>query len=463
MKPVRGVMPHSLECEASILGGIIIRNEVLALLPTLEIDDFYHPTHRVVFEAIRNLEHAGQPIDVVTLESEIERTGKLDAVGGIAFLGELALRVPTVENVEAYAKIVTEHRVSRETIMMLGEMVDSALSGNLAGEQLVHEVGSRLMTIRTGNDVPIVSMGDLIKLESSRVMADLDAKARGERVYAGVPTGFNAIDERCGGNPIGVSTLYVARPATGKTTFAMAMCRAAKEIADMDSLLASYEDSGQSFGQRGLAQETGVPTERIRARKLMDRSEIAVIMGAAGNAPRKRSESFMDCAGMPVDQLIRRVRRENLRRKSGGKKPLRQLVVDYIQKMPLPDWARTKDEGLGYVSMMLSTFASQEQMAVVIMSQLNRESEKRDDHRPRLSDIRDSGSLEQDGKMIYGIYHPHSYEPDKYPASQVYLLVLKNAQGESHGEIELYWQRETHAIYNSALDYQTARAMRGGR
>lgn len=453
------VLPHNVDVEGSILGGIIVRNEVLSLLATLEIDDFYDLKHKVVFEAIRNLEAAKTPIDVITLEAEIEKAGKLDAVGGVAFLGELALRVPTPDNVEAYAKIVTQHRISRDVIFLLGEMVERALSGEIEGESLVQEVTSRLLRVRTGDDVQVTTIGDLIRAEAKRTVADLEAKDRGEKVWTGVPTGFMAIDERVGGNPIGVSSLYIARPAQGKTTFAMAMCKAAKEIADVDSLLASYEDSGVYFGQRGLAQETGISTERIRARKITARAEASALIVAMGK--RGRDELFMPCAGMPVEQLLRRVRRENLRRKHEGRKLIRQLVVDYIQKMPMPQWTRSRDEGIGYISMQLSTFAAQEDMAVVVMCQLNREIEKRDDHRPRISDIRESGALEQDGKFICGIYYPHTYDAQA-STSLVQLLILKNAQGEAQGDVDLFWDRPTHSLYNSPLDHQVARSRRGG-
>lgn len=457
----RRVLPHNISAEASILGGIIIRNEVLALLPNLEVDDFYDMKHKIVFGAIRALEAAQTPIDVVTLEREIERQGKLEAIGGIAFLGELALKVPTAENVEFYTNIVVDCRLRRDLGIRLSEIIEAIYQDEETGEQLIHDTSSMLMRLRTGKDVQITTIGELAMDEYRRATIDIDARARGERVYAGVPTGFVALDERCGGHPIGVMTLYIARPATGKTTFAMSVCKSAKEIADMDSLLCSYEDRGQSFGQRALGQETGIATERIRARKLT-REDMADFNEGAHRAAR-RTEGFMDCAGLTVEQLVRRVRRENLRRQMAGQKPLRQIVVDYIQKMPLPEWARTRDEGVGHISRVLSTFAATDDLAVVAMSQLNREAEKRDDHRPRMSDIRDSGSLEQDGKLILGIYYPYQYEPKDHRQSDVYLLVLKNAQGEALSEIPLYWERATHAIYNSAIDYQHARASRRWR
>ena len=456
------VLPHNLDAEASILGGVLLRNEVLALLPSIEVDDFYDMRHKVVWQAMRNLQAKSMPIDVVTLEVEIESVGKLEAVGGVAFLGELALRVPTADNVETYAAIVTDKRIRRDTMLTLNQLFEEGYkehSDIQSGEDYINMVTSALMLIRTGGDVPIKSIGELATEEAQRVIKDMEAKARGERVFSGVPTGFMAVDERIGGNPIGIMVMFIARPGTGKTTFAMAMAMASKQIADMDSLICSYEDAGESFGQRGLAQETGIGTERLRARKLNTSDDLSALMHGMSRM-KNRSEQLLFCAGMEVEQLVRRIRREQIRRQMVGLKPFRQIVVDYIQKMPIPKWARNRDEGIGYISRVLSTFAATDKLAVVVMSQLNRESEKRDDHRPRLSDIRDSGSLEQDGKVIYGIYYPRQFDPKADP-DEVSLIVLKNAQGEAMGEITLHWDRATHAIYNSRLDYQHARAMRG--
>lgn len=455
----RRVLPRRLTAEASILGGILLRPEVLALLASLETDDFYDMRHKIVFEAIRTLEAASKPIDVAMVETEIERAGKLEAIGGVAFLGELALRVPTPENVEAYAAEVINARVLRDVALRLSEIIEEIYLDDSTGDEILHLTTKALMDIRTGKEDPIVTMGSLAAEELRRVSADVDARARGELVYAGVPTGIVAIDDRCGGNPIGVMTLVIARPATFKTSVAMAFARASKRIADMDSLLCSYEDRGHSFGQRALAQESGYATERIRARKIEPEVFSDFQRGAA--RALRRDESFLDCNGMTVEQLVRRVRRENVRRQTMGKPRLKQILVDYIQRMPTPEWARTRDEGVAHISRVLSTFAATDDLAVVAFCQLNREVEKRDDHRPRLSDIRDSGSLEQDGKMIYGIYYPCKYDPKNHDESELYLIVLKNAQGAANGEIRLFLDPATHSIHNTALDYQQVRAMRG--
>lgn len=464
-KPLRDLerkhLPHALESEASILGGVIIANDALAVLPDLEAEDFYDNRHKVVFTAMRNLEAISRPIDVVTLENEIEKMGKLDAVGGVAFLGELTLRVPTVDNVESYGAIIREHRVTRDVMVTLANMLDEARTGESEGEQLVHDVTTAMMMIGSRRDEPILTVAELISREAQSLMKDMESRAKGEYAYAGIPTGIDRIDQVVGGNPIGIPTVVAARPATGKTTVAMMMARASSVKGGEDSLVASYEDAGQSFGQRGLAQETGLSTELIRARRLSGDDMVELMAGWA--ASHARTEMLLSASGMGVEALVRRVRRENIRRRSQGKKRIGQVLVDYIQKMPHPSHVRSREEGIAYISSALATMAVKEQCALVEFCQLNRDVEKREDHEPRLSDMRESGAIENDGKFIMGLYRPYNYEPNKWPAHLLKVFVLKNHQGDSNVAIDMYWDLKSHALYNTEVEYQQARAARVSR
>lgn len=460
--PGNGHLPHSPEAEAGVLGGVLIRNDVLALIDTLEVTDFYDHKNKVVFQAIRNLEAAGMPIDVVTLENEIAKSGKLEAIGGVAYLGELSLRVPTVANVEAYAAIVRDKRITREVMLMVGDVMAEAKDGEIEGEQIVHDMTVGLLSVATGGDRPIFTMAELVAEEAARVRADVEAKLAGQTVHVGVPTGIAVLDERCGGAPRGVLTMVIARPACGKTTVAMHLAKSSK-IAGAESLVATYEDGKESFGQRGLGQESGLATESLRARRISG-AELETVDAAVLSA-RARSECLLPAAGMSAEQLVRRVRRENLVRRHRGQAPFGQLIVDYLQNMPQPEHARTRDEGLSHIITVLSGFAQEEKIPVVMMCQLNREIEKRDDKRPRISDIRDCGAAEQAGKLILGLYRPWLYEPAKkdaagrllYTPNDLRVLVLKNNQGEAMGDISLWWDLKTHSIHNTEMDVAASR------
>lgn len=448
-------LPHDGNAEQSVIGGVLLSNETLAYLADLEVEDFYDHRCKVVFAAMRNLEAAHRPIDTVTLESEVGKMGKLEAIGGPAFLGECSLRVPTVANVEEYARIVRTHRITRQVMVLLSDMLDEAFHGESDGEQLVHDVTTAVLSIGTGGERPIQTMAELIAQEAERVRGDVEARAAGKHVVSGVATGITALDDRVGGHPIGIPTLYIARPAAGKTTIAMHVAEASWRLSRVESLLASYEDRGQSFGQRGLARHSGIGTDLLRARRLGVDDLVTIAAGSA--AASARSESFLAASGMTAEALVRRVRRENLRRRHAGKQPIGQLLVDYVQKMPQPDHIQSRNDGLTHISNVLSTAAVDENMALVLFAQLNREVEKRDDHRPRLSDIRESGSLENDGKLILGLYRPWTYEPNKHPKHELHLIGLKNHNGPPDFDIELWWDLERHAIYNTQVEFGAAR------
>lgn len=464
--PSKRQLPHHAEAEASVLGGIILANDSLTVVPDLEVEAFYDNRHKVVFQAIRNLEAKQAPIDIVTLENEIAKTGKLDAIGGVGFIGELTLRVPTVDNVEHYGKLVQEKHTTRSVMLALSQLLDEAYLGETEGEQLVHDVTTAMMMIGSNRDEPIVMMAELIAREAVNVERDMQRRAAGELVFAGVPTGVDRIDTMVGGNPIGIPSVYAARPGTAKTTLAMMFSQMSSVLTPPDarargegeSLLVSYEDRGQSFGQRGLAKESGLSTELLRARKLTADDMVSLAAGWA--ASHTRTELFLSASGMSVEALRRRVRRENVRRQSKGLAKIAQVIVDYLQKMPQPEYSKSRDEGIGRISEQLSAMAVLEECALVLMCQLNREVEKRDDHEPRLSDMRESGAIENDGKFIVGIHYPHRYDPRKHPEYELHLLILKNHNGAPGIDITMYWDVKSHAIYNTELEYQQARQSR---
>src|SRR5262245_3648545 len=169
----RRVLPHNLDAEASILGGVILRNDVLQQLDTLEVDDFYDHRHKVVFQAIRNLEASARPIDVVTLENEIEKAGKLDAIGGIAYLGELALRVPTADNVIAYAKIVTEKHQARKLMLTAGDILEKGYEDGIEVRDYLDEAEAKIFDVTQSRDK---SGPELLKGLVKKVFSSLDER-----------------------------------------------------------------------------------------------------------------------------------------------------------------------------------------------------------------------------------------------------------------------------------------------
>src|SRR5882724_12535295 len=224
----RRVLPHNVDAEASILGGIILRNEVLTHLDTIEVEDFYDNRHKVVFQAIRNLEATARPIDVVTLENEIDKAGKLDAIGGIAFLGELTLRVPTADNVLAYAEIVTDKHQARKLMLAAGEISEKGYEDGLEVRDYLDDAEAKIFEVTQRRDK---SGPEPLKGLVKKVFSSLDERFKAEGGITGVPTGFADLDMRTAGLQPTELIILAARPAMGKTSFAMSLAQNAATAA----------------------------------------------------------------------------------------------------------------------------------------------------------------------------------------------------------------------------------------
>ena len=434
------VLPHDLAAELSVLGGILLRPSTLALLVTVEVDDFYAPAHRAIFGAMRNLESSYKPIDAVTIGDALASAGQ-DVIQGV--VGEAALCVPTVENILHYVEILKRHRATRDLMLAASDFVERCYGG-ASGSDAIDELSGTIGRITAGRGEDRGrALGDLIRDEFRAIEQEADDLANGKKVTVGIPSGIASLDRFTGGIPFGIPTLIIARPGQGKTTMAMRIAWAASEYADDTPLVYSYEDGRQSFAQRALAQTTGVATQTIRSRQFLqgDLSKIA----ARQKQCFSRREVIVQAAGMGVEELCRDVRARRMR--NPGKH--RTVLVDYVQRIPLPrmQGATTADR-IAEVSNRLTDMAAIEGVAFVLCSQLNRDIEKRgaDDSRPKLSDIRGSGALEQDGKLILGL---HREDP---ASSKLEILVLKNHNGEAGTVAEAWWHLSTHTICNSPAD-----------
>lgn len=451
-------LPHDTELEQSILGGVLLRNDMFARLVRLEVDDFYDPRNRHVFEAMRNLEATCRPIDLELVASELDRVGKLDAVGGYAYLGEIAARVPTAENVEHYAAVVKKHRVSRDVALAASAIAARITSGELEGGEALSELMAAALRIESGGEDRGRSRRQLVADENLAIERDIVARANGETAIGGIPTGFADLDAKVGGTPIGVVTLIIARPGWGKSTLSDMLARASVDQGD-EPITYSYEDGRATYAQRAIARECGVPTQQIQTRRL-SKDEHAKVRAGVSKAWYRGTDIVVRARGMGIEELIRDVRARRLRGpRFGGKTVGKRVQVDYIQAMPKPraPHIRSVNDAVSEISTHLVDLAATEEISLVVYCQLNRELEKREDHRPRLSDIRDCGALEQDGKLIIAPYRECDFD-EEAPSSELQLLVLKNFQGPQNVRTIVHWDLPTHTICDSEADLVNLRA-----
>lgn len=464
-------LPHNQGAEASVLGGVMLRRSTLDLasVAALGVDDFYNPKHQAVFMAMRNLEAQAKPIDPVTVEAELARLGKSESVGGLAFLGELALLVPSAENVDAYATIVGKLSTRRKVITALAESMDRLYSADDDDEDLNGEAGkayamAKLSAVETRSSASARTIGAVVKDRVAQLDRLFAARERGESALTGIPTGVVALDDRIGGYQPGIVTLVAGRPGMGKSSVLMAGCFAAT-AAGYGAHVFPFEDSDESLADRAMASASDVPATSIRSLQI-NRAEFGRL-GSAMNLIASRKNWIMEKNPSPyVDDIIAAVRRDAA---SNG---TRIAVIDYIQLLRGPRSrkyrASDREQELSDIGTELMLAARADGIAYVVGAQLNRDCERREDKRPAAPDLRGSGTLEERAKTIIMVYRGSHYGPavigtdeqtvnargircDPYVpdgeewSAVMELLVEKNSNGQT-GRVRATWDGPTMRV-----------------
>jgi replicative DNA helicase len=437
----RRVLPHNLDAEASILGGVLLRNEVLTHLETLEVDDFYDMRHKIVFGAIRALESAAKPIDVVTLENEIEKQGKLDAIGGIAFLGELALRVPTADNVLAYAEIVTDKHQARKLMLASSEIAERGYEDNLEVRDYLDDAEAKIFEVTQRRDK---SGPEPLKSLVKKVFSSLDERFKSEGGITGVPTGFLDLDSRTAGLQPTELIILAARPAMGKTSFAMSLAQnAATQPADKGGgwpcLVFSLEMSSTQLAERMLCSEARVDSSALR-RGQLQRQDMTNLTYAAATLARAPI-LIDDTPALSLREVRARARRFRSNKELFAGKKFGLILIDYLQLMRgSPQAAKaSREQEISEISRGLKSLAKELDCPVLALSQLNRSLEQRTDKRPQLSDLRESGAIEQDADVILFIYRDVIYNKETENPHIAEVIIGKNRHGAT-GTVDTHFE-----------------------
>jgi replicative DNA helicase len=449
------------DCEASILGGILLRPDVLVDLAELEPDDFFDLRHKAVFVAIRALQAAGAPVDVLTLETQLDRDGRLAAIGGVAFVGELAMRPATPANVRAYAEVVTRAHLVRRIAIAASDLAQKASAAEYHdAEELLNEGLATLAKLDRKKPDAAKPIRDVAVARVRQLEAITHARERGEIAITGCPTGIAALDEVLGGWQYGVANLLAARPAMGKSATAIASADAAT-AQGIGAHVFSLEDSEHAYADRGLARRSGIPAERLRQADLREGDAVRLAQAAAALA--SRTNWLLDArGGLSASEIVRSVRRHARANKT------RLVVVDYVQLVRRTNPKLSENDALAEILTEFSDAAKADGMAYLVLSQLNRDLEKRIDKRPQMSDLRGSGALEERAKVIVGQYRGAYYHakpkrgidydcdcPDavrlcahapEHFERQVQLLLLKNNNGRT-GSVTATWNGPTTEIW----------------
>jgi len=416
------VPPHSIEAEQSVLGGLLIDNatwDQVADLVTAE--DFYRRDHRLVFEAVAHLAEQATPFDVVTLSEWLGGRGELDAAGGIAYLGTLAKNTPSAANIRAYAEIVRERSVMRQLIRVGTDIANSAYnregrnSEDLldAAERLVFEIAEQGAHAGRG----FVGIKDLLVKAVDRI----DSLFQQDQPFTGIPTGFDDFDEKTSGLQSADLVIVAGRPSMGKTTFAMNIAENAAIKHKVPVAVFSMEMPGDQLAMRMMSSLGRIDQHRVRTGKLEDDDwpRLTSAVGILAEAPL----FIDDTPGLSPTELQARARR--LKREHG----LGMVVIDYLQLMQVPGHKENRATEISEISRGLKNLAKELDVPVIALSQLNRSLEQRPNKRPVMSDLRESGAIEQDADVIVFIYRDEVYNEDSADKGTAEIIIGKQRNG----------------------------------
>ncbi|MBP7807605.1 replicative DNA helicase [Candidatus Saccharibacteria bacterium] len=428
------VPPQNVEAEASLLGALLIDSDaIVKIADIIGAADFYEERHRHIFEAISHLYEQHRPIDVLTLSDQLKGAGFLEAVGGAAYLTELTNFVPTAAHAEQYAEIVSQKAIRRRLINASQDIVGMGFNESTNLQELIEEAETRLFEVSQKH-----VKQDIASLESilSESFERLDELHKDKGRIRGVPTGFKDLDNMLAGLQRSDLFILAARPSMGKTALALNLAHNVAVKSNETVLLFSLEMSKEQLVDRMLAMESGVDAWALRTGNLTDTDfeKIGHAMGTLGEAPIY----IDDTPGITVSDLRTKARRE------AHLRPLGLIVVDYLQLMS--GGAKFGGDGnrvqeISEISRGLKGIARELNVPLIALSQLSRSVESRTPPHPQLSDLRESGSIEQDADVVAFIYREDYYNPDSERKGIVDIMIKKHRNGPT-GNVELYFDKE---------------------
>lgn len=425
--------PHSIEAEQSVLGGLMLDNDAWDNVAGKVIeDDFYHRAHRKIFAAMQFLAERSQPIDLVTVSEALEASGELSDVGGFAYIGEIAKNTPSAANINAYAQIVRERAVVREMISVANEISESGFdTQNRSSAELLDIAESKVFKIAekriTGSDGP-QRIGSVLEKTIARI--EEMSKIKNHNGVTGVSSGFHDLDRMTAGLQPSDLIIVAARPSMGKTTFAMNLAEHVALNEDKPVLVFSLEMPAEQLMMRMLASLSRVDQTKIRTGRLAD-DDWARIASVMNMLDEKGNMFIDDSSGLTPTEVRSRARR--VAREFGG---LSMIMVDYLQLMTVPGMSENRTLEIAEISRSLKSLAKELKVPVVALSQLNRSLEQRADKKPINSDLRESGSIEQDADVIMFIYRDEVYHPDSSQKGLAEVIIGKQRNGPI-GSLEL--------------------------
>jgi replicative DNA helicase len=411
--------PQDNDAEQSVIGSMLLSKDAIAdVIENLRGTDFYRPAHETIFDAIVDLYGRGEPADPVTVVAELQRRGELARVGGAPYLHTLSASVPIAANASYYAEIVREKAILRRLVGAGTRIAQWGYSGEGEVDDLVDRAQAEVYAVtdkRTAEDYAPLSEIMEATLDEIEAISNRD----GEMV--GVPTGFADLDELTNGLHGGQMVIVAARPAMGKSTLALDLCRSASIHNNLASVIFSLEMTRNEITMRLLSAEAKIPLNHMRNGHMQDDdwAKLARKMGEVSSAPL----FIDDSPNMTMMEIRAKARRLKQRH------DLRLIVIDYLQLMSSGKKVESRQLEVSEFSRQIKLLAKELDVPIIALSQLNRGPEQRADKRPMMSDLRESGSIEQDADLVILLHREDAYEKESTRPGEADLIVAKHRNG----------------------------------
>ena len=423
------VPPHDIEAEQAVIGSMLTDSDaVTSAIEVLKSEDFYREDNKEIYEAILNLYNRSEPIDIITVKAELESMGKFEQVGGLEYLAELPDKVPTTANAMKYIKIVEEKSTLRRLIKTANEIIELGYSPTEEVDDIMENAEKKIFNIMQEKNQKGYSPLKDVLVESFTKLEELYNR---KQHITGVPSGFIELDYRTAGFHGSDLVLIAARPAMGKTAFALNIATYAAVKANIPVAVFSLEMSKEQLVNRILCSEAMVDSNKVRTGKLEedDWTKLAEAIG-----PLSEAEMYIDdTPGINIMEIRAKCRKLKLEKNIG------LVVIDYLQLIQGTNKrGGSREQEISEISRSLKILAKELNIPVIALSQLSRAAEQRPDHRPMLSDLRESGAIEQDADIVMFLYRDDYYNEDSEKKNIAEVIIAKH-RGGSTGTVELLW------------------------
>ncbi len=434
---IKRVLPHSLEAEQSVIGSMILdRDAILIASEILTSEDFYQKQYGAVFDAMVELCNEGKPVDLVTLQNRLKEKNLPPDISSMEYVRELLQTVPTSANVRYYADIVSEKAILRRLIKANEEVENACYLQNESCAEILEEAEKKLFQALNRRDT-----GEYVPIQQI-VLNAIDNIERASRVsgsITGIPTGFTDLDYKTSGLHASDLVLVAARPSMGKTAFVLNMAQRIAKRGDAAVAIFSLEMSREQLANRLLAMESHVDAQKLRSGNLSAEDWSKLVEGA--NIIGSSRLIIDDTPGISVAELRSKCRKYKLEHDLGV------IMIDYLQLMSGSGRTDSRQQEISEISRSLKALARELDVPVIALSQLSRAVEQRPDHRPMLSDLRESGAIEQDADVVMFIYRDDYYHKDTEKKGIAEIIIAKQRNGPI-GTIELVWMPQYTQFMN---------------